>query len=86
MESLFTEVESARFGEKFGGFTGIRSCPLIVSCRTVSALTVRGVVDFFLVEGFDGAAGFAAESGLEAGFFAESACAVGAESVLGAPA
>jgi hypothetical protein len=78
VESFRAAVESGRFGEKFGGFTGIRSVALILSCRTVSEPIVRAVDDFFLVECFDGAAGFVAESGFATG--------AAAESVFGAPA
>ena len=87
MESFGAEVESARLGEKFGGFTGIRIVPLILSCRTVSARTVCGKGVRFLVECFAEVANLAVESGLAADFFAESSIAGPiAESAFGAPA
>ena len=70
--SLRAEVESARLGEKFGGFTGIRSVALILSCRTVSALTVCALAVRRLVVGLVAGAALGVESGLAAGFFAES--------------
>lgn len=89
MESLRAEVESARFGEKFGGFTGIRIVPLILSCRMVSELTVRGLVVRLLVICFVVGAVFALESSFGGDILPESdlGAAGGAiESTFGAPA